>query len=768
MQYRGVHETTLQVTPFAGRGPRDNGPAGYCDGRCTSRLELQDSGVGDITSDVDEESRGWALYDHLSNAHPILDRNEIASVAAEAVRIFLRLADKDPTTYEPPLSDVLNRYAIYCSALGEDDEALRIGGQAVDIGRRLMSRNSHNLKLSGHLSSLLYNLARYFAQLQRFQEALPPIAEAFRVLHHLANKDPGYEPRLADSTHHYAIYLFHAKEYQRAMVHAHEAVEIRSRLAGQDPANFEHHLAWSLLRLSECYYSLERYDEALTIVAQSIELQRHLISHSFEPVAFKRLLADSLIHHACCLSESNMKSNALGSGTEAMVILRGLAALWPKEFTRPYVASITRLAYDLSFCGRSAGVELLESLLIFACRRLSKQDPDVHDPALAHCLHQRALSLSARGWHHDALEPQEEAIRIRQRFARVNPAAYEPFLADSLHQYALDLSRVARYSDAVEPATRALEIRIRLASVDMAKYEDDLAWSYYNLACYLSSCDRYAEAIPHSEGVVEIRRQIVQRNPQDETALSSLRNAIENYGMYLSQIGRYNDAVEPEKEAVDICRTLVALDPDQFEGTLATTLYMLAFDLNYCDRNEEAADAVKEAIDIRRRLVAKDRYRYIEHLADSLNQYAWYLIHCPKRVHQAFGPAHESVAIYREMLEKFPDTNRLEDLANSLDTEAQSLFFQERYEEALPLIEEALEIYPKMVSGGNIENFDHVGSALYQTYGRVLWKLGREAEAVEPLREAVVIYCRLIKVSHPGRYERRLEDCVTLLEALTS
>ncbi|TFK21906.1 TPR-like protein [Coprinopsis marcescibilis] len=762
MQYRAVHESTLSVVPDAGPGPREKGPDGYCDGECRSRLECGDDEMNEATQEEREERRAWVLYDHFTRVHPILDRDEITSIATEALEVFRLLADKDPTKYEPSLSDILNHYAAFLSVLGDYADAARIGAEAVVIRRRLVARVSG--RFDGHLASSLCNLARYFAFLMRMEDAIPPVLESLDIRRVLANQEPAYEPLLAESMHHYALYLLHVDKYEEALAPAHEAVGIRSRLAEGDPAYHTHQIAWSLFRLSECYYSLDRYTDAIPVIVQAIELQRRLISQSLTPSAFHSLLAESLFHHACCLSESNMVEESLEPGVEAMVLRRGLAATRPKEI-HSYVASIIKLAEDLARCDRRSAVELLDALLIYASRKLSTQNPNAHASTLAHCLYQRSLSFSNNGWHDDALEPGEEAVSIRQKLAKKNPTAYEPTLADSLYQYAFDLSRAGRDEDAIEPATQALEIRVRLASADMATYEEDLARTYYRLASCLGSCDRNAEAIQYYEGAIDIQRRLVQRNPQKVSDLSALRRSIENYGISLSDIGRHRDAIEPEKEAVDICRRLVALDPDEFEERLARTLYMMAFDLNYCDRNEEAAEAVKEVIAIRRRLVLNDYDQYIDDLADALNQNAWYLIHCPGCAHEAAQDAKEAVEIYRKTLDG--TLSRLEGLVNSLDTEAQSLFLLERYQEALSLIEEALMRYPHLVSEGDDGQFDYVGSALNQTYGKVLWKLGRGAEAVEPLQEAARIYQRLLQGPSQERYERRLEECIDLVKVLT-
>ncbi|TFK21907.1 TPR-like protein [Coprinopsis marcescibilis] len=766
MRYRAVQESDYQLGPYAGPGPLEEFRAGACDGHCSTRLETKDEKPVGIGLEYNEGRRALVLYQHSTLTHNILVPNEFFPILTETIETFRQAAEKDSSN-ESKLSDVLNNYAVWLCRLGRNDDALRIGHEAVAARRHLVS--AHSKSYEAHLASSLFNLARYFALLQRTDESISPLLEALAILRR--QSDPAYQSLIADALHHYALYLHLLCKYEQALEPAHEAVAMWFRLAEQDQADSEYRLAWSLYRLSKCYWSLKQYDDAISVVQQSIELQRHVINNSSDSLPFQGLLARSLFHCARCLSDRNRNWYALEPGLEAMCIYRSLVqvAEAPEEYTRSYADSISRLAQDLSYCHRQPAIQLLERLLIYKSRRLSTKDPKTYEPTLGDCLFRQALSFSIFGYYSSAVEVLEQTIPLRRRCAKNDPTSYEPALAETLHQYALDLSRMGRSEDAIEPETEAVEIYRRLAEVDAPTYEVDLGWAYNNLSCYLSACNRHPEAIPYAESTCEIRRQISRRKPQDQLSHASLREAMENYAIYLSNVGRYKEAIELDKEGVDICRTLTAMNPDRFEPSLANTLYTLAFDLNCDDRDEEAVVPVKESIDIRRRLAAKDYYGYIEPLADALNQYAWSLTHCRGRVHESLEPAEECVSIQRKLLEEFPPTaDRIRNLANSLDTAAHSLSLLERCEEALPLIEEAIGLYPQMISGGNVEAFDHVGSALHQTYGKVLRKMGRDADALGPLREAVKIYRRLVDASHSGRYDARLEECVGLLEGLAN
>ncbi|TFK21908.1 hypothetical protein FA15DRAFT_672120 [Coprinopsis marcescibilis] len=771
MIYRRVHESTYQLAPLAGPGVLNE--EAVCDGKCRSRLEIIEDGVG---LEEREKRRAWALYHHANLIHQVWVPDERFSVLAESLETFHRLAETDPAKYEPALSDILNNYAVWLGSVGRIEDALRMGQEAVEIRRRLVA--AHPEKYEAHLASSLCNLARYFVP-KRMEKAVSPVLESLTIRRRISSKyGDGLDTLIAESLHHYALYLLLVRKNEEALEPAHQAVVIRSRLAEQDPENFEHHLAWSLFRLSECYFTLDRHDDAISVVLQTIELQRHLVRESLDPSPFQELLSSSLFHYARCLSHMGRPRDALVPGLEALCARRVLFSKSPEGYARSYADSIGRVAYDLGYCPRQPSVQLLEGLLIYTTRRLSATYPDIYEPVLAECYFRRALSFSSSYASNEATQAQRESIAIRRRYAKKDPTTYEPALAESLHHYATDLSRISGFGskDAIEPEKEALGIYRRLAEQDATKYQDCLAQSLFDLSNYLISCNRYAEAVPYAESSLDMRRRVAQQTLQSQW---DLRQAITDYRRCLSYLGRYKDVIELDKEEVAVCRNMVEINPGRFKESLASTLFSLASDLHYEDRTEEAAETLKEAIDIERGLAAEEHDPFIENLAATLNQYAWYLANCPGREHESLEPAQEAVALYRKVVEELhpspythPHRLNLNNLANSLDTAAQSLFVQGRYEEALPLIEEAIrEIYPQMIGNGSFGTFDHVGSALHQTYGKVLWKLGREAEALEPLQEAVKIYNRLIEGSaserYSRRYARRLSDCANLLEALS-
>ncbi|TFK21890.1 hypothetical protein FA15DRAFT_672105 [Coprinopsis marcescibilis] len=612
------------------------------------------------------------------------------------------------------------------------------------------------------------------------------LKDAIDALRPLMEHDPNaHEPVMSNLLLRYAAHFILIDRNADALEPGNESASILHRLAQKDPELYEPSLAMLLDNLTVSYESLGELEEAIRTISKSIDVRRRLAKR--DPQAFRPLLANSLAQHAVLLSNFDRVMESFVPGLEALVIRRGLSRSYPssESAAAAYATSLESVAYDLSYCGRTEEVKLLETLILYSCRGMAAKEPKVFEPTLAQCLDQRVMSLSVAGQYYGALETGREALAVRRKLAEKDAEKYKALLAGTLYQYAQDLGKVGRYEDALKYGREALDIRRSLAVGEPGKHDDHIAWSLYNIAQHLVYSRRDDDAVEYYKEAAEIWRRITPKMDQQEPreqepkvadnvlgGQSVFRQALESYAVCLSNVCKYEVAVAVGREAVAVCRALAqAMVAPQHEELLAMHLHMLAYDLNCCGKNEEAVDAVAEAIAIRRRLAEGNAFKYEHSLSSSLNQHAWYLMHCPGREREALEPAQESVAIYHRLREGNWRWHRFtEALANSMDTVSQVFYKLGEYEEAMRWIKDAIQVFGTLMDAGwaNIEDYDHVGGVLKYTYARVLWKVGRAEEAVKAGEGAVVIYRRLVERSHAGRYDRDLADCVALLEMMSS
>ncbi|TFK24734.1 hypothetical protein FA15DRAFT_407351 [Coprinopsis marcescibilis] len=209
------------------------------------------------------------------------------------------------------------------------------------------------------------------------------------------------------------------------------------------------------------------------------------------------------------------------------------------------------------------------------------------------------------------------------------------------------------------------------------------------MVCDLNACDRQVDAFPYLEELVAVRRQSSEQ------------------------------------------------DPDKHEYPLHGLLYHYATQLAECGRYFEAKERSKDALEVARRLAGKD-ISFLTELANTLSQYSCYLGLCPGLEAEAIEPGLECIIVRRRLVEADPRGNFT--LANSLYNAAKAFTVCDRYEEAIPLAQEGIEIYWEISSEDPTQFPEQAAAQLYWIYAAALGCVGRDEEAVAALKETLRIY----------------------------
>ncbi|TFK22210.1 hypothetical protein FA15DRAFT_706549 [Coprinopsis marcescibilis] len=628
--------------------------------------------------------------------------NEAVPISRESVDIRRRLAETHPEDYEASLASSLHSHANYLSkspiTLAESIEVVR---EAADIRRRLVHQDPHHVDGDGALAESLRSLVASLAECGRHSEAAPIARESVGIHRRLAENNPAdYEPYLANSLHEYAEYLLKSPSTLAESIElGQEAVKIRRRLAHQEPDRFIGALSFSLYNLAWSLAECGRHMEAVPVAKESVDINRRRAET--QPALYEGSLANCLHGYSICLSRSpNTLAESIKPGQEAVEILRRLKCNDdPQRFDRILAESLSSLAWSLAECGR----------------------------------------------YIEAVPNAKESVGIHRRLAQRNPVDYEASLASSLHNYALYLSRSPiTLAESIEPGREAVEIRRRLAHRYPHLLDEDLAQSLFNLALSLAGCGRHSEAVPIAKESVNIHRRLAEIHPADCEAY--LATALLNYALLVSQSPTtLAESIEPSQEATEIRRRLAHHDPHLFDEDLAQSLFNLALSLTKCGRHSEAVPIFMEEVETRRRLVERDRKIHEPLLADALDNYARNFTHIPGREHEVLSPAQESVEIYRRLLLEAPTRSVVEGLGMVLGMVAHSLNACQRYADALPFALDGLNTYRGALEEGICNISDRRSNNLHKAYADALIGLGRGNEAVAPLKDAIVLYQRLLE-----------------------
>jgi len=227
-----------------------------------------------------------------------------------------------------------------------------------------------------------------------------------------------------------SVHLNNAGDNVGALEAIREAVELHSRLAEANPAQYEPDLAISLNNLSNFLSAAGDNAGALEAIREAVEIYRRLAEANtawYEPN-----LATSMNNLSICLSAAGDNTEALDAIREAVKIRRRLAETNPARYEPNLAMSLNNLSDYLSAAGNNAGaLEAIREAVEIRCR-LAEANPAWYEPDLAMSLNYLSNCLSAAGDNTGALEAVREAVEIRRRLAEVNPVRYEPNLARNL------------------------------------------------------------------------------------------------------------------------------------------------------------------------------------------------------------------------------------------------------------------------------------------------------------------------------------------------
>ncbi|TFK29055.1 TPR-like protein [Coprinopsis marcescibilis] len=689
---------------------------------------------------------------HNSASHFELSGRKGEAIAhiKEAIKILRRLVAESPTQFEPDLCNSLHSLGIYLS----NSESIDVYREVVEIRTRLAL--TRPARFNPPLSQSLYNLAWGLSTAGNVDEAMPFIQESIAIRRRLSAEDPASfvaESNLSSSLHGYAIHLTRSRKYEEAIEAEKECISIRTKLAAINPGEIEEGFAESLHNIACDLGKLSRYAEALPYLEQGIEIRRRLAVPATD-----HLLADSLHNYFIYLSYEDELDKSILFGEEALVVRRRAAAGGDPTRLRELASTLHIQSSNFKQKGRLDDAVLHSEEAISTIRKLLVDDPTTFEPLLGNYLHTHAIHLSVSGKVAEAVDATEEAVVIRRKLAASDPEQYETDLSLSLHNLAIDLSGCGRNEEAVRATEERITVLRRLVLTQLATYEPALATALHLKALYLAFCNKNADALePNYEGL-EIRRRLASVDPvQFDSALEA---TLHNICCDLNLCNRFSDTLPYYEELIAVRRRLVVVDPARYQYTLSTALYNYSSLLGDQKRYPEAVEACKEGVDIRRQLAANDR-AYEVNLAYSLNQYSWYLAFCPGCETDAVVPGEECVAICRSLAVGDPSMET--DLANSLDTLANALNANKRYEEGAVASREGVEIYRASAAGFP----DYIAASLLRVYAVALVNSGNREGALEAVREALIVYQRMHDSGNTSR-ESEHKEATAMFESLSS
>jgi glycosyltransferase involved in cell wall biosynthesis len=245
------------------------------------------------------------------------------------LKLFNKLAVKDPRRFEPEYARALFNQAYNLRELGQNKEALDNAGKSLEIYSRLAQKNPNRFEPKYALALSIY--ANCLGDAGNDEEALENDRKFLEISQRLAQKNPDrFEPDYAQALNNHAISLGNAGNEEEAIDNASESLEIYRRLAQKNPDRFEPDYAMALNNYADRLSEVGREEEAVTYIRQSIGIRQELANRN--PDRFDSEYAGTLASYAemlCALGQYEEARDALRKPLE---IRQRLALKTPKRF----------------------------------------------------------------------------------------------------------------------------------------------------------------------------------------------------------------------------------------------------------------------------------------------------------------------------------------------------------------------------------------------------------------------------------------------------
>ncbi|MEN3539808.1 hypothetical protein AAH991_32190 [Microbispora sp. ZYX-F-249] len=553
-----------------------------------------------------------------------------------------------------------------------DEAAVDLAVAAADLADRLAHHRLPTLTDPAARAELHDTLGRWLSRAGREEKAAAALREATRLYRPLAATDPQtFEPRLAEAAFHLAMELalggivpqpddFAGVNYlsaggdalrpglarpDEALAAFREAVEIFRRLARDDPAEHQGHLAGVFCMIALCGPSLGASEESLALAREGVDLVSQLgraqenlgKEYSHNVAAALMALAGNLV--------SSEPEQAAALAHESIEILRRLAHENPvePEHTDSLYGMLPFQAGVLLRLGQAepAIAALAEAVRIH--RRLNQgKDPDGRDAWQATFYAALGLVL-LQGTEADVETGLETALQVFRHEARANPTTHGTALYNAFLALDLLLRRRERWD---------LVLAGQRDAIAFLRHSDDAT----DLLGVLGANATVLAMLGRWDETLDVIGEIAEELQRESTAgleqrLEAVLTAMAAYGS-VGEFSGDNYRRVAQDEGVAMLNQIAAAyrqrthgDAHRRDHGLAVTLKMLAEALWILGRPWESLAAGEEAVEVRRRLARGGSAEHEGHLALALRRHAEKSGRL-RRPAQAVAAAKEAAAVY--------------------------------------------------------------------------------------------------------------------------
>jgi tetratricopeptide (TPR) repeat protein len=317
-----------------------------------------------------------------------------------------------------------------------------------------------------------------------------------------------------------------------------QSLDIRTRLAKNNPQQFETDLATTANNLGEYYRVNNKMSEAEKYYLQSFDIDLRLTKSN--PQKFEADLATTANNLGEYYRANNRMPEAEKYYLQALDISERLAKSNPQEFELDLATTAMNLGNYYSDIIKMPEAEkyYLQALDIYA--RLAKSNPQQFEPDLA-------LTAMNLGTYYSDINKMPEAekyylhsLDIYARLAKSNPQQFEPDLAMMAMNLGAYYKTVNNMPEVEKYDLQSLDIYARLAKSNPQQFEPELARIAMNVGNYYCDINKMAKAKKYYLQALDISEQLAKSNPQQfEPDLAFILN---NFGWFYCFNKQYSKA----------------------------------------------------------------------------------------------------------------------------------------------------------------------------------------------------------------------------------
>jgi len=483
---------------------------------------------------------------------------------------------------------------------------------------------------------------------------------------------------------------YRARKFDAAILSFQAALDIQRSLGDGDSAE----VANSLINLGSALHGAKRTPDGLQLMREALAIR-------------ERLFGDS---HQVCHALQNIAQLTFGSDraeTEALLARRLEISRRIYHANHPAIAAA---ANDLAYLVRQRDMQAA-AVLYNEALEIRREAMGSNHPLVAATLHDLAALCNDRGDHVSAEKAHREALEIRRKHFGERDVR----VSDSLNSLSVTYQRLGKFSEAAPLAELVIDIwREVYGPADVR-----IAVAHQTLAAIRVSLRQFELAEEHLRAADEIYRAL--KHPQVAQVMR-IRGSVHLFH------SRLNEAEAIYREAVDTFRAYPQPNPIQ----LSDALNDLGIGLDLNGKVDESRGVLREAIELRRKVFAPGDAALLDPVLN--------LAEIQLREDQTVDAEllDHLAAIEPKLMVNSPPRGNL------LGFRGQQALIDNRPDDALPLLQEALKIHETRWGA------DHWRTATTRArLGEALARSGNSNDARKPLASAVKVLNDTLGQSHP-------------------